>query len=64
MAIDQRGIPSSECLNCGDNIQVIRAIFDEGDLVDWFSDSFCASCGSPMTAPHPLQDEETDDEFN
>jgi hypothetical protein len=54
LTIDQRGIPSNECINCGSNIQVIRAIFSDYELVMWFLDSFCAGCGSPMTAPTPV----------
>jgi len=65
LAIDQRGIPSNECINCGSDIQVIRAIFKDYELVMWFLDSFCATCGSPMTAPtpsdHPEYKGETDD---
>ncbi len=39
----------------------------------WFTDSFCATCGSPMTTPTPVDHpdyvkpehpEEEDDEFN
>ena len=52
--IDQRGVPSNECINCGSNVQVIRAIFSDYELVMWFLDSFCAQCGSPMTAPTPI----------
>lgn len=70
LAIDQRGIPSNECINCGSNIQVIRAIFEDYRLTMWFLDSFCADCGSPMTAPTPVDDpdfideEEDDDELS
>jgi hypothetical protein len=52
--IDQRGIPSNECINCGSTIQIIRAVFQEYQLVLWFTDSFCAGCGSPMTTPTPV----------
>lgn len=71
--IDQRGIPSNECINCGSNIQVVRAIFQDYELVMWFTDSFCGTCGSPMTTPTPVdhpdyvkpeRPEEEDDEFN
>jgi hypothetical protein len=58
LTIDQRGIPSNECINCGSNIQVIRAIFADYELVMWFLDSFCAGCGSPMTAPTPVDNPE------
>ncbi|NBR26236.1 MAG: hypothetical protein EBU08_21115 [Micrococcales bacterium] len=67
LTIDQRGIPSNECINCGSNIQVIRAIFADYELVMWFLDSFCAGCGSPMTAPTPVDNpdykEEDDDDL-
>ena len=58
--IDQRGVPSNECINCGSNIQVIRAIFSDYELVMWFLDSFCNQCGSPMTAPTPIDHPEWD----
>lgn len=58
MTIDQRGIPSNECINCGCNVQVIRAIFQDYELVMWFLDSFCSDCGSPMTAPTPIDNPE------
>lgn len=56
--IDQRGIPSNECIYCGSNVQVIRAIFEDYQIVEWFLDSFCADCGSPMTAPTPVDNPE------
>ena len=71
--IDQLGLPSNECINCGSNVQVVRAIFQDYELVMWFTDSFCGTCGSPMTTPTPVDHpeyvkphypEEEDDEFN
>lgn len=73
LMINQRGIPSNECINCGSNIQVVRAIFQDYELVMWFTDSFCGTCGSPMTTPTPVDHpeyvkphypEEEDDELN
>lgn len=67
LTIDQRGIPSNECINCGSNIQVIRAIFANYELIMWFLDSFCANCGSPMTTPTPVDNPEYirgDDDLN
>ena len=58
LMINQRGIPSNECLSCGSNVQVIKAVFEDYDIVMWFLDSFCAECGSPMTAPCPIDDPE------
>lgn len=66
--INQRGIPSNECINCGSNMQIVRAIFQDYELVMWFTDSFCANCGSPMTTPTPVDNpdytpKDDDDDF-
>jgi len=54
--IDQRGIPTHECLNCGGNVFLIRAVFENYDIASWFLDGNCAECGSPVTVPCPVDD--------
>ena len=54
--IDQRGIPTHECLNCGSNIFNIRAVFEDYTIVTWFLEGTCAECGSPVTVPCPVDD--------
>ncbi|MBM3669954.1 MAG: hypothetical protein FJW97_08090 [Actinobacteria bacterium] len=52
--IDQRGIPTNACVMCGCNILVIRAVFEDYELTGYLLDAECACCGSPVTAPCPL----------
>lgn len=54
---DSRGIPSSQCLSCGSDLIRITAKFDpETYEISMYllHDAECSICGSPMTAPTPL----------
>jgi hypothetical protein len=56
--IDQRGVPTHECLCCGSNIFVIRASFEDYEVAAWFLEGECAGCGCPVTVPCPADDPE------
>jgi hypothetical protein len=56
--IDQRGIPTHECLCCGSNIFIIRASFEDYEIAAWFLEGECAGCGCPVTVPCPADDPE------
>ena len=58
-AMDLRGTPTHECI-CGCNIFNIKAIFDDYEIATYFLDMECANCGTLVTAPTPLDTEETD----
>jgi hypothetical protein len=57
--IDQRGIPTHACLSCGCNVFLIHATFEEYDIAGWYLDGTCSCCGSPLTAPCPVDDPAT-----
>ncbi|HEV8024666.1 MAG TPA: hypothetical protein VGP37_07265 [Candidatus Nanopelagicales bacterium] len=52
--IDQRGVPTNECLHCGSNIFTIKAVFEDYEIVGYYLDAECAGCGSALTAPCPV----------
>lgn len=52
--LDQRGLPTNECLACGSNVFTIRAVFDDYEIAGYYLDAECAECGSPLTAPCPV----------
>jgi hypothetical protein len=53
--LDARGIPSRECPNCGSDILIIKACFDEGyDICGYLLDAECFECHCLITAPTPL----------
>ncbi|MDA3022414.1 MAG: hypothetical protein O2943_07130 [Actinomycetota bacterium] len=56
LMIDQRGVPTHACLNCGCNVFNIQATFADYDISAWFLDATCSCCGSPLTAPCPADD--------
>lgn len=56
--IDQRGIPTHECFNCGNNIFTIHAFFENYDIAMWLLEGTCARCGSPVTVPCPVDSPE------
>ena len=55
--IDQTGIPSAECINCGSTWFRIYATFDPDDyeiaayLID---NAQCANCDAQVTVPTPI----------
>jgi hypothetical protein len=52
--VDQRGIPTNECLHCGSNVFVVKAVFEDYELAGYYLDADCAVCDSPVTAPCPV----------
>ena len=58
-AMDLRGTPTHAC-PCGSNIFNVKVIFDNYEIATYFLDMECANCGSLVTAPTPLDREETD----
>ena len=56
--IDQRGVPTHECLCCGSDIFIVRASFADYDIAAWFLEGECAGCGCPVTVPCPADDPE------
>lgn len=60
--IDQRGIPTHECLNCGSNMFKITATFENYEVAMYWDEAECAMCDSPLTVPtlpdHPNWDAE------
>ena len=53
-ALDQRGIPTNQCLHCGSNVFAIKAAFEDYEIVGYYLDATCAMCDSPLTAPCPV----------
>ena len=51
--INQRGIPSHECLNCGSDTFKILARFDDFEVSWWSLNGYCYVCGAPVTVPCP-----------
>jgi len=58
-AMDLRGTPTHIC-PCGCNIFNVKVIFDNYEIATYFLDMECANCGSLVTAPTPVDREETD----
>lgn len=52
--LDQRGIPTNQCLHCGSNTFEIKAVFEDYEIVGYYLDAKCAVCHSPLTAPCPV----------
>lgn len=52
--LDQRGIPTNECLHCGSNVFTIKAVFEDYEIAGYYLDATCAICDSPLTAPCPV----------
>ena len=53
MALNARGVPTHACPNCGHLVLKIKAIFENNDIVLWFTDAECDDCGALLTAPTP-----------
>jgi hypothetical protein len=50
---DYSGIPTHACV-CGSQIMKVACIFEDGEIVMWFTNAECAMCGALLTAPTPL----------
>lgn len=61
--IDQTGIPTHECFNCGSNLFKIIATFENYEIAMYLIEAQCAMCDSELTAPtlpdHPFWNKET-----
>lgn len=55
MTVDQRGIPSHQCL-CGCDTFKILAKFEDYEVAWYALQGYCDGCGSPVTVPCPLDD--------
>lgn len=56
MSINAKGIPTAECVNCGDRWFLVPVVFDVDTYMPamWGTNAVCYSCKSPVTAPTPL----------
>jgi hypothetical protein len=50
---DYSGIPTHVC-PCGSQIIKVACIFEDGEIVLWFTEAECGLCGAKLTAPTPL----------
>jgi len=55
-AMDLRGTPLEVCV-CGCEVFVMLGSFLDGELSFYFLDAECASCGSMVTLPTPIDGE-------
>lgn len=53
-AIDQSGIVTHVCFNCGSNIFMVRATFDDYEMGLLWPDGICTGCDSTVTIPTPM----------
>jgi hypothetical protein len=58
-AMDLRGTPAHQCV-CGCDIFNLKVMFENYEIATYFLDMECVNCGSLVTAPTPLDREETD----
>lgn len=49
--IDQRGIPTHECINCGGDWFNIIARFEDYEIAMYMVEATCVNCGSELDAP-------------
>lgn len=59
--IDARGIPSHECVNCGYNVFLVPAAFEDYDIAWWGLEGKCLSCNAPVTVPCPVDHPDFDE---
>jgi len=50
---DYSGIPTHAC-PCGSRLIKISCMFEDNEIVLWFTDAECAICGAKLTAPTPV----------
>jgi hypothetical protein len=60
--IDQVGIPTNECFNCGSNTFTIQATFENYELQMYWLEGTCSICDSPVTVPTPIDHPKWDPE--
>lgn len=56
MVLDARGVPTHACPNCGEQVFIIRAMFQDYDIAMWMTDGKCSDCGTLLTVPTPVDD--------
>lgn len=49
---DYSGIPTHVC-PCGSRLLKVNCIFEDREIILWFTDAECAFCGAKLTAPTP-----------
>jgi hypothetical protein len=50
---DYSGIPTHVC-PCGCRLLKVNCIFEDGEIILWFTNAECAECGARLTAPTPV----------
>jgi len=50
---DYSGIPTHVC-PCGSRLIKTVCMFEDSDIVLWFTDAECGLCGAKLTAPTPV----------
>ena len=53
-AMDLRGAPIGDICMCGNELFHALVAFEDGEISFYFLDGECASCGSMVTLPTPL----------
>ena len=53
-AMDLRGNPIGDICVCGSDVFVLLGGFVDGEIAFYFTDGECASCGSMVTLPTPV----------
>lgn len=61
-SIDQSGIVTHTCFNCGSNIFKIRVTFDDYEIGLMWPDGECVMCHSTVSVPVPWQHPNWDEE--
>lgn len=52
--IDQRGIPTNQCFNCGSEWFQVLVHFEDYEIAQYMVEAKCALCDSELTAPTPI----------
>ena len=50
---DYSGIPTHVC-PCGSQLLKTVCIFEDGEIILWFTEAECSLCGAILTAPTPI----------
>jgi hypothetical protein len=49
--IDQRGIPTHQCFNCGGEWFKVYCRFEDYEIAQYIIEATCVGCDSDVTAP-------------
>lgn len=52
--IDQRGLPTNQCFNCGGEWFKVLVHFEDYEIAQYMVEATCAFCDSELTAPTPI----------